>query len=210
MKKGIIIGLLILLLIAGCISTGELRKKAPIEKTSSLPDIEGVDIQADDSPQEEGRPASEASEEEPAVYGLNEKVVVGNLAYIVKEVITKEAIGSYILDTFMGAEADGIYLIFILEVENVGDEAEYISSSNIKIIDEQRREFESDFSATLYLDNDPELKALGIRGLSFDSLNPGLKREVAVVFDVPPDMKGILQIIDNIFFASEVAYIEWD
>ncbi|MFH1587076.1 MAG: DUF4352 domain-containing protein [Candidatus Diapherotrites archaeon] len=207
----LILGLLAILLVSGCTSS-QYNDEAPINKAANVVQKgTGSVAQVEDNADAPTKPVETAPAEEELeevkVYNFNEPVVVGDLEYTFKSYTLKEEIGKYLMTTFMGSEANGIYLIVEVEVKNVGKKAEYLTSSNIKIIDDQEREFETDSSAAIYLDMDPEFE--DAKTLLFDKLNPGLTQKGYLVFDIPEDIKGVIQIVDNSFYATEVAWVSW-
>lgn len=138
----------------------------------------------------------EASEESNLenVYGLNEKVIVGDFAYTLHGVETK----SELLNLFESKQATGIFWIIDITVENVGMKSESFFSSYLNIVDNQGRMFESDTVAGFYLDN----------SLGFGQMQPGLPKRGEMVFDVPQDITGKLGIKQNIFLDDYEAYFE--
>ncbi|MFH1311480.1 MAG: DUF4352 domain-containing protein [Nanoarchaeota archaeon] len=135
-----------------------------------------------------------SSNEEQTVYGLNEKVIVGNFAYKFSNLRKQYEIGN---DHF-GDKANGIFLIFDVEVENIGNQAEYINDK-IYIIDNQGREFAQDDGAWIYLKDN----------LVFEKLNPGLTKKGQIIFDVPANIEGKIGIKKNMWSSDYAVFISW-
>jgi hypothetical protein len=105
-------------------------------------------------------------------YELNEKIKSGDFEWVFTKIEKKSKIGS----TYFSEKADGVFIILYTTVENTGKSAQYLDSSFVKLFDEEDREFSS---KGVYTDN----------AISFDKINPGIKKEGIIVFDVPTDIK---------------------
>ena len=128
-------------------------------------------------------------------YNLNERIVIDNFAYTFTDMKTMVRIGS----AYFGQEPNGVYLLFDVEVENIGNEADYINNE-IYILDDKGREFSQEDSAWIYLDNN----------LIFEELNPGLIKKGQIIYDVPKDLNGKLGIKKNSWSSDFSAYISWN
>jgi hypothetical protein len=127
-------------------------------------------------------------------YGLNEEIIIKDFKYTFLSAKTQNSVGS----EFFGEDASGIFLIIDLEVENVGNEAEYIPNE-IYIIDNQEREFSQDDSVWIYLDDN----------FIFEELNPGLTKKGQLIFDIPEGIVGKICIKGNMFSSKCDAYVNW-
>lgn len=116
--------------------------------------------------------STEAEEVTAKTYTIGDRVVVGDIAYTVTDAYTTDVIGT----GFSIEEADGIFLIVEMTLENLGDESITITSDFVKAIDSHDRTFESDNKAWIYLENNLFLK----------QLQPGLPASGEAIFDVPP------------------------
>lgn len=139
--------------------------------------------------------------EEERIYGFGDKVIVGDFAYTFYSMETESEIGEYVFDSFYGEKADGIFLIFDITIENVGKESKTMWWSNIKIIDDQERTFEHDSTAEIYLEDG--------EGFTFEQMQPSLPKRGKIVFDVPENIKGMIEISSNKFFSDEKKYVSW-
>lgn len=137
---------------------------------------------------------SGTSKNEIATYGLNEPIVIGEFEYVFTRVDEKDFVGS----SYFGEEASGTYLIFYLEITNLGDEADYINDE-IYFIDEEGREFSQDDDAMWYLDD----------YLIWEELNPTMTQKAQIIFDIPEDYSGKLCIKKSLYSNSCGAYISW-
>lgn len=102
--------------------------------------------------------------------GTGQEVRDGKFGFVVTGVETRQGSLGGLSDPPMGE-----WVIVSVTVSNVGDQQRTFSASNQKLIDSQRREFESDFWATEALNDD----------FSVD-LNPGFTVSFKIPFDVPP------------------------
>jgi len=129
--------------------------------------------------------------QQPLVHEINESFTVGSgdqsIEYRAVDAFFQESVGS----SAVSAKADGVYFVVILEMENVGDESFDISDRHLRAVDDEDREHEADFEASAYADRDPRI---GVEGITYDQLNPGLTATRTVVFDVNPDADYRLKI----------------
>jgi len=75
---------------------------------------------------------------------------VDDIVYTVTNVKTTDKIGESLMDTFFGAEADGIFYVISLKVENKGKESKNIFTPRFKIIDNKGRSYDPDTEAEIY------------------------------------------------------------
>ena len=83
----------------------------------------------------------------PTIYNIGDRVVVGDMAYTVTNVRKANSVG----DKYLGDEADGIFVIINMKIENLGKESKTISTSYVQIVDSQGRTFDSDSRSWIYL-----------------------------------------------------------
>ncbi|MBA7689276.1 hypothetical protein ES703_97782 [subsurface metagenome] len=137
--------------------------------------------------------------EEEKIYGFGDKVIVGDFAYTFYSMEIKSEIGEYVFDSFYGEEADGIFFVFDVTIENVGKESKTMWGSYVNVIDDQGRTFEHDISAEIHLDD----------SFSFEQMQPSLPKRGKIVFDVPENIKGMLEISSSSFWSDEKKYVSW-
>lgn len=130
--------------------------------------------------------------EVPKEYFLGDYIYAGDFKWKVTQIQKAEYIGEYFGDTLIGQTADGIYLIIDVEVENIGNSANYLMDTFLKLIDNRGREFSPNSVAAIYL------KPAG-SSLMFNSINPGIIKKGKIVFDVPKDA-----IITNLRISSNL------
>lgn len=100
-------------------------------------------------------------------------IVVDGVSYNVVKVSATKSLG------FWGT-ADGNYLIVAMELENVSTSPKVIRDSNLAVLDNQSRVFNSDSAAAFYSD-----------WITYKELNPGLKSTGTLAFDVPADNPSV-------------------
>ena len=141
-------------------------------------------------------PANSSGEQEAVIYKINDEVVVGDVKWILDDAYTKTALSG----AFGGTETtQGQYVVINATVENLGSDMKSIS--NLKITDDQGREFTS---------SSESFKNLGAEQLYIlENLNPNLPYSFAEVYEVPADATGFsLKVGDLSLFGSKSASID--
>ena len=129
---------------------------------------------------------------------LGDKVIAGDFAYTFNDMTKSKQIGENIAGTFMGEKADGIFLILDVTIENIGKESNNILiGSYVKILDDQGRTFEHNPTAEIYLKDD---------AFTFTQLQPGLPKRGKIVFDVPENLNGKIEITTSLW-SSDKKYV---
>lgn len=164
----------------------------------------GGDSQVEDSNEGEDT-STETQTQQPLTHEIGESFTVGSgdqsIEYRVVDAFFQGTVGS----STLGEEADGIYFVVILDMENVGQESFDISDRHLRAVDDQDREFEADFGASAYADNDPRIDA---EGIGYEQLNPGLTITRSVIFDVNPGAEYQLKIEPaGVFSGADAHYI---
>lgn len=134
-------------------------------------------------------------------HSVGESFVVGSgeqaIRYTVTGVQTTESVGT----DSVGEDADGLFVLVTLEMENTGSESLDLTSRPFRLVDQQDREFEVDDQAMLYVDE----------SVVFEQLNPGLSKQGVIVFDVAPDGDYRLRIEPSgLFSTARIHYVEID
>ena len=120
---------------------------------------------------------------EEVVYDLGDKVKMGNLTITITEVSGVDKVGKLINNKFAGVEAEGIYYIVGLEIENNGKKSIKFDSE-IYIKDDGDREYTSDERAESYY---TQGKVLDLS----DEVKPLLLKKGVKIFDVPKASKKL-------------------
>lgn len=150
------------------------------------------EVASDSSSQTEtsGSGESEETTAEASVPGIGSAVVAGNFTFTVTAL--ECGISGVGTDSF-GQKAQGEYCKINLTVENTGNEADYFSASNQKVLDSEGREFEADTGAMIYLEEGDDV------WLGAD-INPGNSAEVAILYDMPVGVAPVtITLVDGLF-----------
>jgi hypothetical protein len=126
-------------------------------------------------------------------YGLNEVVQDGDLAFTVTNVTTAKSLGnSYTLKN-----AQGMFYVVTLKLENKGNKTATFDSSMAKVTDEQGREFERSIEGQT-----AKGMAQGNVDLFLQQIQPSLSVTGDVVFDLPADVKNPVLVVKGSFFGK--------
>jgi hypothetical protein len=113
----------------------------------------------------------------------------GKFQFKVVDVAKAKTIGAD--NQFLKTTAQGMYVVFTLQVTNIGDEPQNFFAQNQKLIDSTGREYGASSEADMTLNAD--IAALG-------EINPGNSVEARVAFDVPPHLEmAALELHDSMF-----------
>lgn len=141
----------------------------------------------DNGPAGDGREDARASESED-VPGIGDPARDGKFEFTVTEIETGvDRVG----DEIFGEQARGQYVLVHVTVENIGDRAQTFTSGNQKLIDTAGREHSADAGAARRIENSESF---------LNEINPGIKVEGVIVFDIPLDaVPASLELHDSFF-----------
>jgi len=135
--------------------------------------------------------ADDDSSEDANQHEIGESFTVGSgtqsIAYVVEQASLAELIGTSSFNT----EPDGLFLVLIVTMENVGDETIDITSRHLKVVDNEGRRFDADTEANTYIGQDSRFDA---EGIVFEQLQPGLQQTRAIAFDVATNRSYAFQV----------------
>lgn len=137
------------------------------------------------------------SEDKPATTAkLNEAARDGKFEFTVKSVACgKVEVVSPETDA-LRQKAQGQYCLMTLSVKNIGNEQQYFSVSDQKLLNSSGQQYTADSTATLYNGgNSQPLLA---------QINPGNSVEGALVFDIPKDQTPITAELHDSAFSGGV------
>lgn len=135
--------------------------------------------------------AAVTSSDNETKYIMGDEVQVGDIKYLVNSVTSSKLI----LDEFFDYSTEGIFLTTDITVTNAGKEEVIIDSSMFKIV-------ESD--GTTY---DPSSEHNSM-DLFLDSLNPKMKNEYKVIFELPVESQDYMLQVSNGIFGLKTANIK--
>lgn len=143
--------------------------------------------------------------EDGTQHDVGERFTVGSgeksIRYTVEEATLARSVGTSSFNT----DADGLFLIVVLSMENVGDETIDITSRHLQVVDSEGREFDADTGANVYVSQDARFDA---EGITFEQLQPGIRQTRVVVFDVATNQSYALKIDPaGIFSGADTHYV---
>jgi len=183
------------------IGIGGLAYFGVLSPEKFLPE-KNVSAEANSTTQQQSSQNNQQADETIDLFYAGDKVEVGSFAYTINSYDVTDKIGQSVAGTFMGEKADGIFLVLDITIENVAKESKTFVGDNVKIIDDQNRLFEHDSIAELYLPDNQKL--------TLEQMQPGLPKRGKLVFDVPQDMRGLIEISSDDLFSMEKKYVSWN
>ena len=163
---------------------------------SKTPPIE-VKSEAVSSPKEGAEVAKEEEEEEeeePSGSGIGDIVKMKDFEIMVLSSSVEANVGGE-----YGKNAQGTFLLVELTINNVGDKAGSIDSTQFKLLHDGV-EYNSDGGAGVYANDD--------HGLILTSINPGNSITTVMPFDIPEDVANsdglVVQISEGMFSGKSV------
>jgi hypothetical protein len=173
----VIIGVVVLVLFGGCAALIAAVGNGGEPTTRAL--AEPAESDAGDSTKKAKKPAARTA-------GIGDSVRDGEFAFTVTKMEKRARVGGDVI----GAEAQGVFLLVHVTVENIGDEAQAFSSTAQKL-HANGKEFDADAGASIYMDDSRSL---------YEKINPGNKVRGIVLFDVPKNMKPeTIELHDSLF-----------
>lgn len=140
--------------------------------------------------------STQSKEEQKAsetVAKVGEAVEDSGLAFTVMGVDTASSLGN----SYSLRNAQGVFYVVTLKIENKGTETKTVDSSMITLTDSQRRKF------------DRPIEGQTAKGLSqgkvdlfLQQVQPGLSVTGNIVFDIPKDASGLNLIVKGALFGS--------
>lgn len=131
--------------------------------------------------------------ETKAVAKLNEPVTDSDLVFTATAVDTATTLGNQ----YTKKDAQGMFQIITLKIENKGKETKTVDSSMISLTDSQGRKF------------DRSIEGQTAKGLSqgkvdlfLQQVQPGLNVTGDIVFDVPKDATGLKLLVKGSYFGK--------
>lgn len=128
-------------------------------------------------------PSSSSSPSPSPQYKMNEDVAVGNFVYNV----TKAAEGKTFDSGYGEEKTDEKFVVLVVKIKNDDKTARDISTNEFKLVDSEGRKFDAYDDALL--DSDKFLK--------YETINPGLSRTRAIVFETPEDASGFKLVAES-------------
>ncbi len=139
--------------------------------------------------QDEQKDKKDGEKEKDVLYEIGEAFEVGNLGVKIIEVEEKKEFKSdnqFIKDI----TTDGKFIAITAELTNNDTKARTFSSTQFKIVDDNKREYATYTDTNLMM-------ILGDKNIFLEECNPGMSRTGIFVFEVPEDIKSYSLKIDS-------------
>lgn len=137
----------------------------------------------------------ESKKDEKTVAKIGEVIQSGDLAFTANSIKEYQSLGN----SYTKKDAQGIFKVISLKIENKGKETKMIDSSMIKLRDNQGRTFERSIDGQT-----AKGMAQGQVDLFLQQVQPGLNVIGEIVFDVPADAQGLTLEVKGSMFAQSV------
>ena len=137
--------------------------------------------------------ASNGKSESETVHGLNEVVQDGDLAFTVTDVTTAKSLGN----SYTQKNAQGMFYVVTLKIENKGNKTATFDSSMAKVTDDKSREFERSIEGQT-----AKGLAQGNVDLFLQQIQPSLSVTGDLVFDLPADVGNPMLLVKGSLFGK--------
>lgn len=186
-RRKVLIGLGGTIALAGC-SGDTGTEEEPTEQETDTPTETATE---EPTPTETEEPTPTQTEQpEQNVYEIGEWFIVDedNIGVTVTETRSGYSLGS--------EEADGIFQVFEMEIENLGEESVELGFDNFKMEDSEGRRYEGDRNLSFVLEDSISS--------TWESINPGITTLARIGFDVPEDREiPYFVVISGVFTGNE-------
>lgn len=132
-------------------------------------------------------------EEVKPIAKVGETVQDGDIAFTVTDVITATSLGNQ----YTKKDAQGLFYVISLKIENKAKETKTIDSSMITLIDSQGRTFDRSIDGQT-----AKGMAQGKVDLFLQQVQPGLNVNGDIVFDIPKDATGLKLLVKGGYFGK--------
>lgn len=137
--------------------------------------------------------SSKQQAETKTIAKLNEPVQDGDLVFTATEVNTASTLGNQ----FTKRDAQGMFYVVTLKIENKGKETKTVDSSMISLTDSQGRKFDRSIEG-----QSAKGLAQGKVDLFLQQVQPGLGVTGDIVFDAPKDATGLKLVVKGGYFGT--------
>ncbi len=124
---------------------------------------------------------------------LNEPVQDGDLVFTATDVSTATTLGNQ----FTKRDAQGMFYVITLKIENKGKETKTVDSSMITLTDSQARKFDRSIEG-----QSAKGLAQGKVDLFLQQVQPGLGVTGDIVFDIPKDATSLKLVVKGGYFGK--------
>lgn len=127
--------------------------------------------------------SSTTKQEQQTSFRMNQEAINGDLAFTVTKMTDAKSLGN----SYTKKDAQGVFKIITIKVENIGKETKTIDSSMLKLKDAQDRTFERSSDGQI-----AKGMAQGQVDLFLQQVQPSLSVTGEIVFDIPADASGLI------------------
>lgn len=139
------------------------------------------------TPVTEAETKAKEAESAQKVAGIGAVVKDGKFSFKVTKLERRASVGG----SFLNKQAQGVFLLVYVTVENIGDEAQAFSGAAQKLYDGSDREYEASSEAAIYFEESQSL---------YENINPGNAVKGVVLFDIPKNTKyKTIELHDSVF-----------
>ena len=148
-----------------------------------------------DSTSSSPKPSSSSSSK-ATVAKVGEAARDGKFEFTISKITCGEAnVGT---NQYLTKQAQGQYCRVSMNIKNIGDKAQGLSSSNQKLIDGQGKQYSADDTATLYAA--PE----GASSTWYNDVNPGNSVKGDIIFDIPKNVTPVIAELHDSPFSGGI------
>lgn len=138
--------------------------------------------------------SSEEANQAPAMAMLNQPAQSGDLAFTATKVVDAKTLGN----AYTKKNAQGVFKVVSLKIDNTGKETKTVDSSMLKLRDGQGRTFERSIDGQT-----AKGMTEGSVDLFLQQVQPGLSVNGDIVFDVPADATDLVLVVRGGLFEDE-------
>jgi len=196
LKMMVLLFTISLLIIAGC--SGEV---STIPKNTVTPPTT-VEQAAQPSTSEQDMPKTPDVPVKPPekVIGLGDPIAIKEIKFTVESVKAYKKLGT----SMFGEETKGEFYTVCMTLENMGKTSTYLYDSamiepQFVLVDDQERQFDSNFKYEMYIDDSIDL---------MEQLQPGLPVEGRKVFELPTKAKGLKLLISKGWLTNDAIAVQ--
>lgn len=155
---------------------------------SSISDPEEVNVVDQEVPNDPTSDSISSGQEDEVIYKMSEEVAVGEFSVTIEGIdITQKVEGEY-----SSVTTEDQFVVVAFTIKNNDDSPRDISRNQFTLLDDSGKRYGAYES---FYDNDV---------ISYETVNPGLSRQKAVIFETPTDVKGLhIRVKSGVLLAGD-------
>jgi hypothetical protein len=158
---------------------------------------DGCDTSTDEPTIKEGDGGGDEGGATPEVANVGDKLTLKGTTYQVTDVSTAESLGS----SFTKTEANGVFVVVDLTLQNEENEPATVLEENLKLIGGNDSEYSTSTDAALAIDD---------AFVILEEIQPGVKQSGKLVYDVPPKAVSGSRLQVEDLFSDSTGQIDLD